>query len=154
MAFKNDKQRKAAFANMGRTTVRGSGEGRVMNKPMQVYNIRRELQIEGVDPDTVDVEAEVDRSLRYNENKDRIIQRIHRDPERFYRNRLDNEELEFEKEHALDFHEQRSELSQRLDENKSATVLITDKQITVNPHITDKWYERPGQSDISGVDDR
>ena len=153
MAFKSSAQRRGFYGSRGRLN-RGSGEGRVMNKGLQVYNIKRELQLEGIDPDKVDVESDVDMSLRYSENRDNILRKIERDPERFYGKRLDDDALAFEKEHALDFHEQRSDTSQRVDESRAATTIITDKQITINPDVTDKWYANPNQSDIQGVDDR
>lgn len=153
MSFKSDKQRRGFYGSRGRLN-RGSGEGRVMNKGLQVYNIKRELQIEGIDPDKVDVESEVDMTLRFSENRDNVLQKIERDPERFYGKRLDDDALSFEKDHALDFHEQRSEASQRMDESRTATTIISDKQIIINPNVTDKWYDHPNQSDIQGVDDR
>lgn len=83
MAFKSDEQRRGFYGNRGRTTTRGSGEGRVMNKGLQVYNIKRELQLEGIDPDKVDVESEVDMDLRYIKNLDNIIKKAERNPERY-----------------------------------------------------------------------
>lgn len=153
MGFKSDAQRRGYYGNRGRLN-RGSGEGRVMNKGLQVYNIKRELQLEGIDPDKVDVESEIDMSLRYSENRDLVLHKIERDPVRFYGKRLDDDVLAFEKDHALDFHEDRSEASQRMDESKTATTIITDKQITINPDVTSKWYDNPNRSDIQGVDDR
>ena len=153
MSFKNDKQRRGFYGSRGRLN-RGSGEGRVMNKGLQVYNIKRELQIEGIDPDKVDVESEVDMDLRYIENRNNILSKVERNPERFYGKRLDDDALAFEKDHAMDFHEQRSDISQRMDENKTATTIISDKQIIINPNVTNKWYEQPNRSDIQGIDDR
>ena len=105
MSFKSDKQRRGFYGSRGRLN-RGSGEGRVMNKGLQVYNIKRELQIEGIDPDKVDVESEVDMDLRYIENRNNILSKVERNPERFYGKRLDDDALAFEKDDAMDFHEQ------------------------------------------------
>jgi len=154
MAFKSDKQRKGFYGNKGsQITTRKSGEGRAMNKSMQVYNLKRELKLEGFDPDTFDVESEIDASLRYNENKDRILNKVERNRERYSKHQIDDETLSFEKDQALDFHNQRSEISQRMDENKPAQTIITDKVIINNPMRLNKWYENPNRLDIQGVDD-
>ena len=153
MPFKSDRQRRGFYGNKGRALPRGSGEGKQMNKSLQVHNIRRALKREGVDSDMIDVEAEVDKSLRYTENKENIITKIKRDPERYYAQHLDDESLSFEKDQARDFHDQRSEKSQQMDESIQAVRTINDREITKNANSVNRWYKAPNRLDIEGVDD-
>lgn len=48
-------------------------EEKVLPKDWQVKNIQKELKSQGVDPDTVDVNALVDEKLTYNENKNAVL---------------------------------------------------------------------------------
>ena len=129
MSFKSDKQRRGFYGSRGRLN-RGSGEGRVMNKGLQVYNIKRELQIEGIDPDKVDVESEVDMDLRYIQNLDNIIKKVERDPERFYGKRLDDDALKFKQRQAhYDFQKKhKSKLPNETDEQLMSTYTNRDKK--------------------------
>lgn len=153
MPFKSDRQRRSFYGNKGRTLTRGSGEGRQMNKGLQVHNIKQELKREGVDVDKVDVEAEIDPVLRYGENKKNILAKINRNTERYYAQHLDDESLSFEKDQARDFHDQRSEKSRQMDESISAATIIDDREITKNPNVVNRWYKTPNRLDIEGVDD-
>jgi hypothetical protein len=45
----------------------------VMNKELQIDKIKKELRNFNVDPDTVDIEAELDPTLSYPENRDAIL---------------------------------------------------------------------------------
>lgn len=144
MRFKSPKQRKAVFANINRPNV--------MNRGLQIHNIKGELNKRDIDTELFDVEAHIDSKLSYPENRDNILEQFKhqanmRDEE------LDTQGVEFEIEQATDFHQSRSELSQEMDERKKAKTVITEKQIAKELNATDQWYEHPNKSDIQGVDD-
>ena len=144
MPFKSQNQRKAAFANMNRSNV--------MNRGLQIHNIKGELNKRDIDTELFDVEAHLDSKLSYPENRDNILEQFKhqgnmRDEE------LDTQAVDFEIEQATDFHQSRSELSQEMDERKRAHTIITEKRIAKELNATDKWYEHPNKSDIQGVDD-
>jgi len=156
MAFKSDRQRKAAFANINkgsRTTTRGSGEGKQMNAGLQAHNLKQELKRSGIDSDKVDVQAEIDPTLRYGENKTNLMRKISMNTEKYYGESLDSDELSFEKDQANDFHSRRTEKAQMMDNSRQADEMITDRQITKNPVIINLWYKEPNRLDVQGVDD-
>ena len=141
--FKSANQRKAAFANMNHSNV--------MNRGLQIHNIKGELNKRDIDTQLFDVEAHIDSKLSYPENRDNILEQF-KHQANMRDNELDEQAVEFEVEQATDFHQSRSELSQEMDERKKARDTITEKQIARDPEILNKWYELPNRYDVKGVD--
>ena len=122
---------------------------RQMNRNLQIYKIKQELKRSKISSDLVDVEALLDSSLSYTENKKKILIIANREKKR---PKIDSVALDFEKEQARAFHNSRSVPAQIADESKRSKKVIGDIMITGDPKILDKWYKDPNKYDIVGVD--
>jgi uncharacterized protein YlxW (UPF0749 family) len=125
-----------------------------MNKALQIYNLKKFLKKHGIDEDLIDLEALVDSSLTYPENKKIVANYI--------KNMIKNKEYDAEKydaeyiQHLLniarELHEERSEQAREYDEKiKSKKVIDLEKSKHPEKDL-EKWSKNMGKMDILGID--
>ncbi len=112
----------------------------VMNKNLQIYKLKKELKKYGIEPDTVDLEALVDPTLTYKENKANIFKQLGISPGQKAIKKED--EIREIIKQAQYYHEQRSERAKAVDEARLAKI----------PEDPELWFKYPGKYDLPGVD--
>lgn len=123
---------------------RAKKTGRVMNKGLQICNLKKLLKKHNIDPDLVDLEALVDSTLTYQENKKNIMKQLGIS-ENVVKRVSDVEIMEIEDaiRQARMYHEMRSERAQRMDERKKAKMPKKD---------VEAWFRHPERYDLPQVD--
>ena len=127
---------------------------KVMSKGLQIYNLKRFLKKHGIDEDLIDLEALIDPTLSYPENKEIVANHI--------KNMVENKEYDAEKyddeyiQHLLnvarELHEERSEQAQEQDEKfKSKKVIDLEKSKHPEKDL-ERWSRNMGKMDILGID--
>lgn len=125
-----------------------------MSKGLQIYNLKRFLKKHGIDEDLIDLEALIDPTLSYPENKEIVANYI--------KNMIENKEYDEEKyddkyiQHLLniarELHEERSKSAQERDEKiKSKKVIDLEKSKHPAKDL-EQWAKNPGKMDILGID--
>jgi len=116
---------------------------RVMNKGLQIAKLKQLLKKHGIDPDLVDLEALVDSSLTYRENKENIMRQLGISEGITVKpSEVELQEIEDAIRQAQMYHEMRSERAQRMDESKVAKI----------PKDTEAWFRHPERYDLPEVD--
>ncbi|ABR56819.1 hypothetical protein Maeo_1243 [Methanococcus aeolicus Nankai-3] len=127
---------------------------KVMSKGLQIYNLKRFLEKNNIDEDLIDLEALIDPTLSYPENKAIVAEHI--------KNMIKNKEYDAEKyddeyiQHllnvAMELHEERSEKAQEQDEKiKSKKVIDLEKSKHPEKDL-ERWSRNMGKMDILGID--
>mgnify|MGYP000498308316 CR=1 FL=1 len=116
---------------------------KVMNKSLQIYNLKKFLKKHGIEPDLVDLEALVDSKLTYHENKENIKKQLGiSDKSTVKPSDLEIQEIEEAIKQAQMYHEMRSERAQMMDEKKFAKL----------PKDPEAWFRHPEKYDLPEVD--
>lgn len=128
-----------------------------MNKVLQVRKIRELVKREGVEPDTIDIEAYVDGSLTFPENWRNIKEDLpYLAPANFeigtkrnpFQTQSSNKIERFLK--AKDYHDSRSIRARRHDNRREAQETWEPSELTKKKY--NKWRKHPNRYDIRGVD--
>ncbi len=116
---------------------------RVMNKGLQIAKLKQFLKKHGIDPDLVDLEALVDSTLTYRENKENIMRQLGISEGLTVKpSHMELQEIEDAIRQAQMYHEMRSERAQRMDESKVAKI----------PKDPEAWFRHPERYDLPEVD--
>ena len=126
-----------------------------MNTGLQKHTIKKKLRNRGINPDKIDLEAELDSTLSLPENIQNLEEKYGR-LERTGRSAGARQEKAKAqrrnqvKREAESVHEQRPTLNQYIDQTKDAETTYRDP----TQRQMEKWKENPNKYDIEGVDTR
>ncbi|WP_202320201.1 hypothetical protein [Archaeoglobus neptunius] len=138
---KAEKKTKAKKKNKAKTKVKKAS--RVMNKGLQIANLKKFLKKHGIDPDLVDLEALVDSTLTYRENKENIMKQLGISEGFTVKpSEIERQEIEDAIRQVQMYHEMRSERAQQMDERKVAKI----------PKDPEAWFRHPERYDLPEVD--
>ena len=138
MARRKSRSSRSKRSRSSRSTSKST---RVMPYRAQVSLIKHWLRRQGIDPESVDVEHEIDPKRSYRENLRKIKEKVMADREY---------ELDEYLRYAEMVHEHRSERAKALDEAKRAKVVIKPSVKFLD--LIKKWVKRPDRYDIEGID--
>jgi hypothetical protein len=118
-------------------------KSKVMNKGLQIAKLKQFLKKHGIDPDLVDLEALVDSTLTYRENKENIMGQLGISEGITVKpSHIELQEIEDAIRQAQMYHEMRSERAQKMDESKVAKI----------PKDPEAWFRHPERYDLPEVD--
>lgn len=126
-----------------------------MNLALQRHTIEKKLRNKGINPDKIDLEAELDSTLSLPENIQNLEEKYGR-LERTGRNagarqsRAQAQRRKQAQKEARQFNKQRPEYNRYVDATKDAEKTFADP----TERQMKKWKHNPNQYDIKGVDDR
>lgn len=119
--------------------------GKVMNKALQIHKLKQFLAKQGIEADLVDLEALVDSTLTYRENKENVLKALGittKKKEAKTEEEFKEEEIRDAIKQAQYYHEQRSKKAKALDENRKAKI----------PKNPEAWFRHPERYDLPQVD--
>ena len=120
-----------------------------MNYKLQRLNLERALKKRGIESDLIDLNAEIDRSLTFAENKRIILQKakpLQRKQDAQY-SRYSSAKLLMK---ARNIQEKRSDRARYFDSLKKARTRFFGEDLTAKEFK--KWKKNPNRFDIIGVD--
>lgn len=124
-----------------------------MNSGLQKHMIKKKLRNKGINPDKIDLEAELDSSLTLPENIRNLEEKYGR-LERTGRNhrarqtRAKAQRRDFVQREAEEINEKRPRWNRRIDESLQAEKVFRDP----SEREFEKWRAHPDKYDIEGVD--
>jgi hypothetical protein len=126
-----------------------------MNLGLQEHTVKKKLRNRGINPDTIDLKAELDSTLSLRENLDNLEEKygkLERTGRNFRARREEGQarRRELAQREAKSTHEERPPLNQYIDETKDAEKTFRDP----TERQMNKWRNNPNQYDIEGVDTR
>ncbi|MBO8182041.1 MAG: hypothetical protein H0Z28_04510 [Archaeoglobus sp.] len=140
---KEEKKDKKATKKGKKKKQTKAKKSRVMNKGLQIAKLKQFLKKHGIDPDLVDLEALVDSTLTYRENKENIMRQLGISEGLTVKpSHIELQEIEDAIRQAQMYHEMRSERAQRMDESKVAKI----------PKDPEAWFRHPERYDLPEVD--
>ncbi len=120
-----------------------------MPKNLQIKKLRKLLKSKGIEPDLIDLEALVDSTLTYPENKKRVLRFIGKRGRGYTTKSKPKTQKAMKIEEIYDtihqagmFNEMRSDRSRKMDERKKAKF----------PLKPDQWFAFPNRYDLPFVD--
>jgi len=126
-----------------------------MNTGLQKHTVEKKLRNRGINPDKIDLEAELDSSLTLTENIQNLenkygkLERTGRD----YKARMEGAQgrrRNSAKQYARSVHKKRPKYNRYVDQTKDAETTFADP----TERQMEKWENNPNKYDIKGVDTR